>query len=237
MTLTWAFDTLDGGGMEDGGLATVTSGDRSIAPASAWDQLEAESNLAYARFLQFRDLDPGRRSITVVARRYGVAVAALYKASSEFRWWDRVEAWDHHLRTLYDLNVAEQMRSVRSLTVAVAERLAKIAEVEATKLERAVRGKKKAVLDAGEITRIAKAAQALASGPGSVESHALDVSLGNDGDPAGDADGLCINYGELRLRLARTVVQKPKRGSSAGQVEPVDAEVLLEGGPPGVGGD
>jgi hypothetical protein len=73
-----------------------------------WDQLESEPAASYARFLLYRGLLPGARSLgaayqlTARKGKNGVkkrAPGPWYADSAKYRWEERAHAWDIHVLT------------------------------------------------------------------------------------------------------------------------------------------
>ena len=73
----------------------------SPAPARLWDRLPDEPDRAWKGFMDYRDAglpgDPG-----VFAKSQGLSIHTIYKWSSAYRWKQRLDAWDAHLRQAED---------------------------------------------------------------------------------------------------------------------------------------
>lgn len=61
-----------------------------------WEPLPEEPDDVYARFLKYRDLDPGRRGLTQVAESCGVSRQVISKQAATWQWRERVQSWDRH---------------------------------------------------------------------------------------------------------------------------------------------
>lgn len=61
-----------------------------------WDRLPDEGADAYARFLEYRNQTPGKRTFAAIAETFGVSEPAIHQQARRYRWRDRVAAWDRH---------------------------------------------------------------------------------------------------------------------------------------------
>ena len=64
--------------------------------SAAFDRLGAESAKAYQAFVLYRDLPIAERSLTTVSQRLAKSRSLCARWSSQFRWVERVDAWDEH---------------------------------------------------------------------------------------------------------------------------------------------
>ncbi|WNI20397.1 hypothetical protein [Actinacidiphila sp. ITFR-21] len=74
-----------------------------------WERQPKESALKYGQFMTFRDL--GRaRTLTKAAEKLTLAHGHVRNVAAEFRWRERVEAYDRHLDRLYEATWLEERR-------------------------------------------------------------------------------------------------------------------------------
>ena len=76
-----------------------------------WAQLPDESRHYMEMFQAFLDLGPNR-TLTAVARQFGITPNALARPSSKFAWKDRARAFDAHLDRVYRAQLDQATRDM-----------------------------------------------------------------------------------------------------------------------------
>lgn len=59
-----------------------------------WEKQPNESATAYARFVAYREIPPGKRSYTALAQSVNAKAATLRQQGTAYKWADRAAAWD-----------------------------------------------------------------------------------------------------------------------------------------------
>lgn len=61
-----------------------------------WDRQRSESTRSYERFCTYRDMPPRERTLSRVAKLFGVTKAAIDALSCRYRWVERAEKWNQY---------------------------------------------------------------------------------------------------------------------------------------------
>lgn len=82
-----------------------------------WDRLPNESPRQFARFLTYRDLTswdrPHHRSVEALTEPpYNLARSTVYQLAKLHQWRQRAEAWDLHLRRIWEADQEHRQRQV-----------------------------------------------------------------------------------------------------------------------------
>ncbi|WP_030236806.1 hypothetical protein [Streptomyces sp. NRRL S-350] len=79
------------------------------ATLDPWERQPGESARKHGQFVTYRDL--GRaRTLVKAAEKLTLAPGHVRNVAAEFRWRERVEAWDRHLDRLYEATWLEERR-------------------------------------------------------------------------------------------------------------------------------
>jgi hypothetical protein len=136
------------------------SEDRTLDEGRLWEQLPGETARQFATFRGYRDMHPLERSLAQVGQKLGMSTSYLERLSSEFRWTQRVGAYDREqdrigqarrVRQIEEMNerhadvaasalrkVAERLKTIDAAALRPNE-LARLLEV-ASRAERVARG-------------------------------------------------------------------------------------------------
>jgi len=98
-----------------------------------WQRLRHESAVAYAAFLQFRDLGPSR-NIAQVAQAMSKSTSLLYRWSSRYRWFDRGWEWDRVCSREEEAALREQRQEMLRRQLRDSDRLQRLAMAKLTGL-------------------------------------------------------------------------------------------------------
>lgn len=111
-----------------------------------WERQPGESAHKHGQLVTYRDL--GRtRTLTETARRLTLAYGHVRNLAAQFRWRERVEAWDRHLDRQYEAMWLEERRKA-------AETDAKILGAAIGKLAQRLTSLNPAELTAGDFIRL-----------------------------------------------------------------------------------
>ena len=86
-----------------------------------WERMPGETDLQFARFVQYRDLGPGRMLATV-AKEEGVTAGVLSIQASAGHWAHRAARWDWYLDQVYQHEVAEHTKQMARRHAAMSEK-------------------------------------------------------------------------------------------------------------------
>lgn len=120
-----------------------------------WERQRGEGEEAWAKFLAFRDAPLPRRIIRPGAGR----TQDLYRMANEWRWFERVEAYDNHLQRIrqkeIDAFVKQNAKEVAAEHMAVLRDAREFAAIEISRmLERARRNAIDGALKPAEVFRL-----------------------------------------------------------------------------------
>lgn len=79
-----------------------------------WERWDDETDVAYAAFIQYRDLGPLHRSLSEVSRQVGKSKTLLGRWSRRHSWVDRVNAWDTEIRLKAEARMIEEREQMLS---------------------------------------------------------------------------------------------------------------------------
>ena len=79
----------------------------------AWDQREEETELAYATFRKFLEMDNPRR-LTVLASNEGKHVSHMRQWSAKYGWFERARLYDAYTNPMVNEEAVDAMRGVQA---------------------------------------------------------------------------------------------------------------------------
>ncbi|MDQ0376506.1 hypothetical protein [Amycolatopsis thermophila] len=107
-----------------------------------WDRQPGESDRQFARFNDYLEMEPGKRSFAAVAEKYGLDRSTVADAAEKYRWRERVAQWDGH-------RTRERRAAIMQQEISLAERQMMLATAATAVLSHSVRQHidRKTVLD------------------------------------------------------------------------------------------
>jgi hypothetical protein len=183
-------------------------------------QVEAgESEPAFAAFTVYRELPPGRRSVTAVARECAKQRSLIARWSSRWSWLERVAAYDQWMdeqRVAAQVDALGEMwrRQTSIALVGQQQAMTWLQQLDPTRLRDEVG--LRLLVEMSKLERIARGAQADEE-VGGLEPAAPGRSLAELFQVAGDVPGVS------ELTVARLVVERSQHARDAG--EDLDADL------------
>lgn len=86
-----------------------------------WERMPGETDLQFARFVQYRDLGPGRM-LSTVAREENVTVGVISVQAASGQWQVRAARYDWHLDQVYQHEVREHTKQMARRHAAMSEK-------------------------------------------------------------------------------------------------------------------
>ncbi len=94
-------------------VSEVSPASESAEPKPLWERRVKEPSGAHDAFRMFRDLVPGDRAITRVAKAIRKSEVQVRRWAASWDWWERAAAWDDECHRLSD---TQRLESLRKLT-------------------------------------------------------------------------------------------------------------------------
>lgn len=73
-----------------------------------WERQPNESPAAYSRFLAYREMDKGNRSLRILSETTGAKINTVRQQASAYKWTDRAAAWDNEQARLRQEKLNDQ---------------------------------------------------------------------------------------------------------------------------------
>jgi len=99
-----------------------------------WDRMKDEPAKSWHGFVKYRDMSEEGRSIAAVAALNKTNIAVYLKLATEWRWADRLRAWDAELHRVMLVRAKEARKKAEKNQIALAHRMQKLGASELEKV-------------------------------------------------------------------------------------------------------